>query len=223
MNVEGARILVPGATGAIGAALAGRLHGRGARVAVAGRDPVALQRVAEACGGAPAFRFDAYGLDRCAHTVTRAAERLGGLDAVVVLVGVPAFGPAPAVDDTVAEHLFTVNALAPMAFLRAALPVVPPRGVLAAVTGPVVDVVPAGMADYGAAKAALAAWLAAVRRERRRVGPAVLDIRLPHTESGFARRAVVGDPPRLPPGRTVDEAADEIVEALVSSGTAGHA
>ncbi|OII59904.1 SDR family oxidoreductase [Streptomyces sp. CC53] len=217
MDVKGARILVPGATGAIGAALARRLHERGAGVAVAGRDPASLARVAAACGGAPARHFDAYDLDGCSGTVPWAVHELGGLDAVVVCVGVAAFGPAEAVGDTVAEHLLTVNALAPVAVLRAALPAVPPGGALAAVTGVVVDAVPAGMADYAASKAALAAWLTAVRRERRRTGPAVLDIRLPHVESGFAERAVVGAPPALPRGRTVDEAVQTILDALTAA------
>lgn len=217
MEPNGARVLVPGATGAIGAALAERLHGLGARVAVAGRDPASLARVSAACGGAPARRFDAYDLDGCARTIPWAVDVLGGLDTVVVCVGAAGFGPAETVGDAVAEHLLTVNALAPAAFLRAALTAVPPDGTLAAVTGVVVDAAPAGMADYTASKAALAAWLASVRRERRRTGTAVLDIRLPHVESGFAERAVAGRPPALPPGRTVDEAVDMIVDALTAS------
>ncbi|MFI9152569.1 SDR family NAD(P)-dependent oxidoreductase [Streptomyces sp. NPDC053367] len=215
--MNGARVLVPGATGAIGAALAERLYALGARVAVAGRDPASLARVRASCAGAPARRFDAYDLDGCARTIPWAAGRLGGLDAVVACVGAAGFGPAEAVGDEVAEHLVTVNALAPAAFLRAALTVVPPDGTLAAVTGAVVDAAPAGMADYAASKAALAAWLTAVHRERRRTGPAVLDIRLPHVESGFAQRAVAGRAPALPRGRTVDEAVEMIVDALTAS------
>ncbi|MFD3568656.1 SDR family NAD(P)-dependent oxidoreductase [Streptomyces sp. NPDC058667] len=214
MDVNGARVLVPGGTGAIGSALAVRLHGLGARVAVAGRDPGSLARVSAACGDAPARRLDAYDLDGCASTVPWAVGELGGLDAVVVCVGVAGFGPAEAVCDATAEHLLTVNALAPMAVLRAALGAVPAGGVLAAVTGVVVDAAPAGMADYAASKAALATWLTSVRRERRRAGPAVLDIRLPHVESGFAERAVCGTPPTLPRGRTVDEAVDLILDAV---------
>ncbi|WP_225823896.1 SDR family NAD(P)-dependent oxidoreductase [Streptomyces naphthomycinicus] len=222
MNITGARVLLPGATGAIGSALAARLHDGGARLALAGRDPEALERVAVACADAPRLRFDAYDLDRCALAPRWAARALGGLDAVVVCVGVAGFGPADSVSDAVAEHLFTVNALAPLAILRAALAQEPPPGVLAAVTGVVVDAPPAGMADYAAAKSALAAWLAAVRRERRRTGVTVLDVRLPHVESGFAGRRVAGDPPRLPQGLTVGEAADRIVAELATSGAGPH-
>ena len=146
--------------------------------------------------------------------MTWAAGALGGLDAIVVCVGGAAFGPAESVSDTVAEHLFTVNALAPMALLRAALPVIRPGGVIAAITGVVADSAPAGMADYSASKAGLAAWLRAVRREQRTSEVTVLEIRLPHVETGFAGRAVLGTPPLLPAGLPVAEAVDAIVAAL---------
>ncbi|MFF3615257.1 SDR family NAD(P)-dependent oxidoreductase [Streptomyces sp. NPDC002580] len=214
MVISRAGILVPGATGVLGTALALRLHEQKAAVAVAGRDREGLARVSRACGDAPARAFDAYDLEQCARTVTWAAGELGGLDAVVVCVGVAAFGPAESVSDAVAEHLFTVNTLAPMAFLRAALPVVKPGGVIAAVTGVVADSPSAGMADYSASKAGLAAWLRGVRRERRASGVAVLEIRLPHVETGFAGRAVLGTPPVLPAGLPVAEAVDAVVAAL---------
>ncbi|MFB7335715.1 SDR family oxidoreductase [Streptomyces adustus] len=93
MDLRGARILVPGATGEIGAALAVRLHALGARTALAGRDREALTRVSAACEHAPARTFDAWDADSCAKTVDWAAAELGGLDGVVVCVGVAAFGP----------------------------------------------------------------------------------------------------------------------------------
>jgi short-subunit dehydrogenase len=207
-------MLVPGATGEIGAALAVRLHTLGARTALAGRDRDALTRVSAACGHAPAHTFDAWDVDSCAKTVNRAVAELGGLDGVVVCVGVAAFGPAGDVEDAVSEHLMAVNALAPMAFLRAAVDRVSEGGVLAAVTGIVAESAPARMADYAAAKAALATWLTAVRREQRRRGVSVLEINLPHMDTGFAGRAVVGEAPPLPRGLAVQEAVDTIVQAL---------
>ncbi|MFF4539930.1 SDR family NAD(P)-dependent oxidoreductase [Streptomyces aureus] len=214
MVISRAGILVPGATGVLGSALALRLHEQGAAVAVAGRDREGLARVSRACADAPAQAFDAYDLEQCARTVTWAAGELGRLDAVVVCVGVAAFGPAESVSDAVAEHLFTVNTLAPLAFLRAALAVVEPGGVIAAITGVVADSPSAGMADYSASKAGLAAWLRGVRREQRASGVTVLEIRLPHVETGFTGRAVLGTPPALPAGLPVAEAVDAIVAAL---------
>ncbi|MFE4695580.1 SDR family NAD(P)-dependent oxidoreductase [Streptomyces sp. NPDC056738] len=214
MVISHAGILVPGATGVLGTALALRLHEQGAAVAVAGRDQKRLARVSQACGDAPALAFDAYDLEQCARTVTWAADRLGGLDGVVVCVGGAAFGPAESVSDAVAEHLFTVNALAPITFLRAALPLLEPGGVIAAITGVVADSPLAGMADHSASKAGLAAWLRAVRREQRASGVTALEIRLPHVETGFGDRAVLGTPPVLPAGVPVADAVDAIVAAL---------
>lgn len=214
MEIGRSRVLIPGATGVLGAALASRLHTLGTSVAVAGRDHAALAAVSRSCGDAPAFAFDAYDLAQCARTVALAADELGGLDAVIVCVGSAAFGRAEEVSDAVAEHLFTVDALAPVAFLRAALGVMEPGGTVAAVTGVVAESAPAGMADYSAAKAALATWLDAVRREQRASGTAVLEIRLPHLETGFAGRAVSGTPPALPAGMPVERAVDAIVDAL---------
>ncbi|MER7760715.1 SDR family oxidoreductase [Streptomyces sp. NPDC097619] len=214
MELRGARILLPGATGEIGAALAVRLHALGALPALAGRDRDALSRVSVACAHAPARAFDAWDTASCATTVDWAEAELGGLDGVVTCLGVAAFGPAGEVEDAVAEHLMAVNALAPMAFLRAAAGRLPEGGVLAAVTGIVAEAAPARMADYAAAKAALATWVTAVRREQRRRGVTVLEINLPHMDTGFAGRAVVGRAPRLPRGLPVPEAVAAIARAI---------
>ncbi|MFF7384801.1 SDR family NAD(P)-dependent oxidoreductase [Streptomyces griseoluteus] len=214
MEIPGARILVAGATGDIGSALAERLAGLGAVTALAGRDPDRLAGVRERCGPGPSRTFDAYDLDGAEGTAGWAARELGRLDAVVVCVGVAAFGPVGEVGEAVAEHVMAVNALAPMAILRSASTHVRAGGLLAAVTGTVARSAPAGMADYAAAKAALATWLASARRELRHSGVGVLEIRLPHVDSGFAGRAVTGTAPALPPGISVAEAVEVIVEGV---------
>ncbi|MEU4108025.1 SDR family NAD(P)-dependent oxidoreductase [Streptomyces sp. NPDC027717] len=214
MEIRGARILVAGATGDIGAALAERLAGLGALTALVGRDPGRLAQVRERCGPGPCRTFDAWDLDAAEGASAWAARELSGLDAVVVCVGVAAFGPVGEIGEAVAEHLMAVNALAPMAILRSASTHVPPGGLLAAVTGTVARSAPAGMADYAAAKAALATWLTAARRELRRTGVGVLEICLPHVESGFAGRAVTGTAPSLPQGIPVAQAVDAIVEGM---------
>ncbi|MFD8555274.1 SDR family oxidoreductase, partial [Streptomyces fradiae] len=174
--------------------------GGGARPAPAARDPARLARAAEAHPGAPTAVFDAYDPASCARAVHDAAAALGGLDAVVTAFGTVAFGRAAEVGDEVAEHLSAVNALAPAAFLRAALTVMGPGSVIAAFTGVVAEHPQAGMADYSASKAALSAWLRAVRREARGSGIRVLEARPGHLETGFADRPVAGTAPPLPPG-----------------------
>ncbi|WP_372348552.1 SDR family NAD(P)-dependent oxidoreductase [Streptomyces sp. KL116D] len=222
MDVDGARILLPGATGEVGRALAHRLYSAGATLHLAGRNETELRALQGRLPGTGASSFDAYDLDSCAALTRRAAQRMGGLDAVVSCIGVPAFGAADTISEAVAEHLMTVNALAPMAFLRAALPLVTAGGVLAAVTGVVAENPPPKMADYAAAKAALAAWLHAVRKEQRR-HVAVVDLCLPHLDTGFAGRAVAGQPPKLPRGLAVPAAVDLIMRELTGPETVARA
>ncbi|GAB3108365.1 hypothetical protein GCM10027160_06180 [Streptomyces calidiresistens] len=215
MEMNGARVLVVGATGVIGGAIAEECAARGAGVLPAGRDPERLTERARSLGADAAFAFDAYDLDTCAGLAARAAEAAGGLDAVVVAIGTVAFAPAADLGEEMVEHLFTVNALAPMAVLRGALPVVREGGAIAAISGVLVDRPQPGMADYGAAKAALSAWLTAVRSEQRRRRVAVLDARLPHLDTGFADRAVAGAPPTMPAPADLDTVVRGIVDALV--------
>ncbi|WP_461030814.1 SDR family NAD(P)-dependent oxidoreductase, partial [Streptomyces sparsus] len=125
MDIDGARVLVVGGTGVIGGALAAELTTRGAQVALAGRDAERLAERARDLGGRPTRQCDAYDLDGCAALATWAQRELSGLDAVVCATGVAAFGPAEELPEEVAEHLMTVNALAPMAVLRGALPLLP--------------------------------------------------------------------------------------------------
>ncbi|MFJ5712600.1 SDR family NAD(P)-dependent oxidoreductase [Streptomyces sp. NPDC093105] len=217
-GIAGARVLVVGATGEIGGLAARSLRRRGAAVALAGRD---AGRLAERSGACPRRVFDAYDLDGCEGLAAWTVRSLGGLDHVVVAVGVAGFGRAEHVGEAAAEHLMTVNALAPMAVVRGALPLLEAGGAVAVVTGAVVDAPPRGMADYAAAKAALATWLAVVGREQRARGVRVLDVRMPHLEGGFAARAVTGSPPALPPGADPVASVEQLLVAPLA-GAAGR-
>lgn len=214
MELAGARILLVGATGVLGGRLADRLAAAGATLAVTGRDRESLERVGERLGGAPAFVLDLLDAEACADVVRSATERLGGLDVLLVASGVAAFGLASADDDAVVEELFAVNTLGPMALVRAALPRLTPGGAVVVLTAVLADVPTAGMAAYSASKAAMSAYLTAVRREARRSKIAVLDVRPPHLETGLAGRALAGEPPRMPRAADIDEVVDLILRGL---------
>ncbi|WP_329617521.1 SDR family oxidoreductase [Streptomyces brevispora] len=214
MNLDGARVLVAGATGVLGGALTTELAGRGAHPALAGRDPARLAQAATAYPGAPTVLFDAYDPASCARAVHGAAATLGGLDAVVTAFGSVAFGRASEVGDEVAEYLMAVNVLAPAAFFRAALGILPPGSVIVAFTGVVAERPQPGMADYSASKAALRAWLGAARLEVRTAGIRVLEVRPGHLDTGFADRAVAGTAPVMPTGGDPHQAVGAVADAM---------
>jgi len=214
VELSEARVLVAGATGVLGGAVARALHKEGARVALAGRDGGRLAALAQELGDAPASTFDALDLDRCGAVVGEAADALGGLDLLVVAIGVAAFGPADGEDAAVIEQLLTVNTLAPMALVRAALPRIGKGGAVAVLTAILADYPTAGMAAYSASKAAISGWLTAVRPEQRRRGVTVFDVRPPHIETGLAGRAIAGQAPPMKEAATVDQVVGMIVDGL---------
>ena len=121
-SLEGRRVLITGAARGIGAATARRLHERGARVALAGLEPEALELVAAECGGAPWWRCDVSDRDEVDRTVTATVERLGGLDVVMANAGVASQLPLVGGDPAIFERTLTVNTLGVYYTLRAAGP-----------------------------------------------------------------------------------------------------
>ncbi|MCM3516684.1 SDR family oxidoreductase [Nocardioides sp. P86] len=217
MELSGARALVVGASGVLGAGIARALVERGATVSVAGRDAGRLAPVAQDCGTEPLV-LDLVDTDACREVVGAAADAMGGLDLLVVATGVAGFGPATEADPAVVEELFAVNTLGPMALVRAAAGRFEDGGTVAVLSAILAELPTNQMAEYSATKAALSTWLTVLRRENRRAFT-VLDVRPPHLDTGLAERSLAGEPPKLPaplPGQVV---VDTVVEALASGAT----
>ena len=121
-SLEGRRVLITGAARGIGAALAERLHQRGAKVAVVGLEEDLLAQVAARCGDAFHARCDVTDREQVERVVEEAVAALGGLDVVVANAGIAAQLPLIGGDPAVMERTVAVNLLGVYYTLRAAGP-----------------------------------------------------------------------------------------------------
>jgi short-subunit dehydrogenase len=212
-TLEGARIAVVGATGALGSLVAAELSARGARLLVVGRDADRLDALT-----ADARLVADLGDARAGDDLAAAArEHLGGLEGLVNAAGVVAFGSLADTPDEVVEELFLANVVGPLLLLRRVLPLLEEsQGFVAQLSAVVAEQPLPRMAAYSASKAALSAAAVALRTELRRSRVDVLDVRPPHTETGLATRPLSGQAPRLPTGKDPAAVARRIVDAIAA-------
>jgi short-subunit dehydrogenase len=213
MELNGSRFLVAGATGHLGERFARGLRERGADLVLAGRDRERLVSLGAELAS-PVTPLDLLEAGSAGEAVEEASRTLGGLDGLFVATGAVAFGRSGEVPAEVEAELLRVNATGPMELVGTALGRISPGGSVAVITAVVASFPTAGMAAYSASKAALASYLTAVRRERRRELSSVLEISPGHMETGFADRALAGEPPALPEGESVEELVDVSLGAL---------
>jgi NADP-dependent 3-hydroxy acid dehydrogenase YdfG len=153
-DAAGLRLLVVGASSGIGHAVAITAAERGAKVAVGARRVDLLTQLADKIGGS-AFELDVEDPLAITRVVNAAAEQLGGLDALVFTSTVIPFAHIEDTDVATWIHAFSVNTLGANNVLRAALPHLSERGVVLVASSYDVGRPRAGVAAYGASKAAL--------------------------------------------------------------------
>jgi short-subunit dehydrogenase len=195
MEIDGAHVLVTGASRGIGEGLARAFAAAGGRVTLVARTAAAVEGLAAETGGT-ALVADLAGADGRAGLIARAEEASGPVDVLVNNAGVDATGALSAIDPADLERLVAVNVLAPMELTRQALPGMIDRG-----RGHVVNMsslagtaVLPGMVAYAASKAALTHFTAGLRADLRGlpVGTTVIEVGLVPTEM---RASVVAYPP----------------------------
>lgn len=206
MRVSGRVALVTGASSGIGAAVAQRLAGDGARLVLTGRDPERLQQVAERTGAKALVADLAAGIDTL----------LGALPArpalVVHCAGVGAAGPLEELSPARVDELIDLNLRAPVQLTRALLPGLRvERGHLVFVAS-IAALGVAGEAVYSGTKAGLRGFADAVRIEAPEIGvttvlPGAVDT--PY----FGRRGREYDR-RFPRPIRADRVAEEIARGI---------
>lgn len=173
LDLTGKRVLITGPARGIGAALAQRLHGRGARVALAGLEPALLEATAAGID-APWWSCDVTDRAQVDAAVGAAVEQLGGLDVVVANAGVAAQLPLVGGDPAIMERTLAVNVLGTYYTLRAAGPHIShPGGYAVAVSSLAAAVHVPLLGAYSASKAAVEAIGNTLRQELRPTGARV--------------------------------------------------
>ena len=174
-HFAGARVLVTGASSGIGAATARSLAARGARLAAAGRNELALADL-RADTGAATVPGDLVEPATARRTVEAAVSALGGLDLLVSNAGAGwcgAFENMPAAE---IDRLLDLNLRSCAHLVHAALPHLRRSRGRVVLVGSIAGVVGVpGEAWYSATKAGLAGFADALRAE---LGPACAGVTL---------------------------------------------
>lgn len=207
-QLEGAVVLVVGATGGLGRRITAELEDAGATVVGTSR-----------AGGAGLVVAD---LERdLSGLVPHVVATHGRLDGLVIAAGVVAFGPLTEVSDAAVRELHEVNAQGPMRLIRDATPALAESAAagrepfIVTLSGVVSEAPTAGLAAYSASKSALAGFVSAATRELRRLGIRIMDARPGHTETGLATHPIEGTAPAFAAGLDPDAVAARIVKAIV--------
>ncbi len=209
--MAGRSVLVAGATGGLGSAIATNLARRGAELTLVSRrhDRLAALDV-------PGHRLalDLRDPQSCEAAIRAAVEHAGKLDVVVNAVGVVAFGPIEELSVDTMEELFMTNTFVPILLAKAALGALTQGGVIVNISGVIAEQNLPGMAAYGASKAAARSFDEALTREARRRKIRVINARPPHTETGLADRPIEGQAPNMPNGLDPVAVAATICDAI---------
>jgi short-subunit dehydrogenase len=213
-------IVITGASGGIGAALAVQLAAAGHRLALAARRGQELQDVARRAGGALAVQTDVTRRADVERLRDTAVAELGHVDVWVNNAGRGITKPVLELTDDEFDDMMAVNVKSALYGMQAIVPHFVARG-----SGHIVNVssflsrVPFATfrSGYNAAKAALNALTANARVDLARTNPGIhVTLVMPGLVSTDFQRNARGGTPPLPPS-TPSQTADEVAAAIVAA------
>ncbi|MBI1283900.1 MAG: SDR family oxidoreductase [Thiobacillus sp.] len=196
MKISGSTILITGASGGIGGAIARQLAQRGATLILVNRDSTRLEafaaELATSGGKVTALAGDLALPGEPARLARDAIEQAGTIDIVINCAGVQNFGFFAEESAADTATLFNVNTIAPIALVNALLPHMLERG-----KGQIVNLgsifgsigFPC-FASYSASKFALRGFSEALRRELAGTGVGVTYVAPRFTKTAFNRSVV---------------------------------
>ena len=191
-DLSGKHVLVTGASGGIGAALAEGFAQRGATVGICARRADRLDDVLARCRAhAPnsrAWTIDLSKLGALDDFARQAADDLGGIDVLVNNAGIPKRKPVQELTPAIVDELMQINYLSPVHLTLALLAgIIERAGRVVFVSSVAARLSPPAEAAYAATKAAISAWAECMKVDLRDtdaaihvVYPGVIDTELFH-------------------------------------------
>jgi NAD(P)-dependent dehydrogenase (short-subunit alcohol dehydrogenase family) len=166
-SLAGKSVLITGAARGIGAELARKAAGRGARVALVGLEPERLAALADELGSEHLWvEADVTDADALKTAVRRTVDTFGGLDIVVANAGIAPLTTVATASAHSLSRTIEVNLIGSMLTAHAALPEVAKRkGHILLISSAAAFTVLPGMSAYCAAKAGLERFGDALRLE----------------------------------------------------------
>lgn len=220
-------VVVTGASGGIGSAVARAWARTGATVVLSGRHEPSLEEVARAIamagGRAIVHRADVTIEQDRAALVARARAETGGIDVLVNNAGRGYYGSVAGIDPGQLEALFALNAIAPLRLAQLALdPLTRSGGTVVMISSVAGVVASPRMGAYAASKFALEALSMALRAELVGTGVHVVVVRPGPVDTAFREHSVTTDGragvrPRGAGVQSPDDVADRVVAAVASN------
>lgn len=213
MHISGSRVLLTGATGGLGQAIARTLAGKGARLLLTGRRLDVLEPLAAQLPDARTLAVD---LADPAE-VDRLLAQAGELDILIANAALPGSGLLESFSQAEIDTALAVNLRAPIAMAHALAPQMSARGqghmlFMSSLSGKAAT---AGSSIYNATKFGLRGFAGALRAELRSSGVGVSTV-----FPGFIREAgmFAESGAKLPPGvgtRSPQDVADAVISAIL--------
>ena len=215
MEINGKTFLVCGASGVLGSELVKLLREQGAKVL---GTATTNESAAQIPAGVEVRLLLDYTKPESIKTLTDYLIASTEIDGIINASGVVAFGEIAQLDAETLKKLFDINAVGPIQLLSALSQLLAkrPESVVVNLTGVVAEAALPGIAAYSSSKFAIDGFLQAAAREWRRAGTRVISARPGHTETGLADRAIAGVAPKFPPGKTANQVASRIIQAIIS-------
>ena len=212
--MEEKRVLVIGASGALGSQFVRELAKSGAEVLAAARNTDGIP--VEAKLRLKLDLADPASIDLLADYLLNQSLKLDG---IIQAAGVVGFGRAEETSLADSTKMMQVNHLGPAQLISKLLPLLNEQAFIVGINGIVSEKIFPGMSAYSASKFANSAFLSTLAMELRRQKIQVLDAKPGHTETGLASRAIFGQSPAFPQGMTGEHVVATILKAVAEGKT----